>query len=552
MPKIDPSVIGALAAPFTLAASGLDKGKFVQKGGYGFNPETDLTPVYADAPTEGALSPSHVDAPAKKEATQTAASVGGTEPSAPAGITMEMLDNRIRAAIKGLGTPDPRTMRLLRDIDTLGREEAKQIDEDSKKQTLQLLANQTRDKELAERHAEERKNFQGEIDGIHRQMMDHEIDPRRMFKNGWQALGAALASAMGAFAQAYHPGKIPNTAMLVIDRAVQRDIDAQKSDFQKMGMAASMKQNAYGRLMQLHGDERRAEAQLGVLELNILRTEVERRTKLMQNERARKAGEITAAQIAAKAKQLANSTSADVYGRLLNTMMRQYGGAGGGAGGRASKLSATESQVLHLFGAVGSGAARLADADKGLKGSKIKPGYLGPVASFMNSIPHGWNNVKQYNQVSRMFMYTMMYSLSGKQVPEAELKRWEREFPKAKDTRATRRAKTLNAMGFALDRGISWFTTAPEDIKAKLKAANPETYRLTTETNPVKRMNMAAAYYDKYLGKKGQVFGQNVIRDSNVSTAAQEEALNRVLDNLIGIPGSQELIQGQDARTLPQ
>jgi hypothetical protein len=64
-----------------------------------------------------------------------------------------------------------------------------------------------------------------------------EIDPDRFYRGPVGAVRAilgAVAAAFGAYAQGLSGGKIPNTAVEIIQRAIDRDIDAQKANLQKL------------------------------------------------------------------------------------------------------------------------------------------------------------------------------------------------------------------------------------------------------------------------------------------------------------------------------
>jgi len=72
-------------------------------------------------------------------------------------------------------------------------------------------------------------------------------------------VAAAFATAIGAFAQGISGGKIPNTALQIINSAIDRDIFAQKEEMRKRKDVLMNKNNIYAQMMKRFGDERMAE-----------------------------------------------------------------------------------------------------------------------------------------------------------------------------------------------------------------------------------------------------------------------------------------------------
>ncbi len=105
---------------------------------------------------------------------------------------------------------------------------------------------------------QEALKVQRAVDEINNEILNYEVDPTRAYKSTWQVVGAAIAAAAGAYAQGLSGGRVPNTALAIINKAVDRDILAQKMELGKLQTAANMKNNIYGRMLQRHGDELRA------------------------------------------------------------------------------------------------------------------------------------------------------------------------------------------------------------------------------------------------------------------------------------------------------
>ena len=92
------------------------------------------------------------------------------------------------------------------------------------------------------------------IDTANKMVTNFEIDPRRLYKESYNAFGSAIAVALGQFGASLTGG--PNTAFQIIDRAVSRDIAAQRTQLDTLKFGAQQKVNAYSRLMDAYKDER--------------------------------------------------------------------------------------------------------------------------------------------------------------------------------------------------------------------------------------------------------------------------------------------------------
>jgi hypothetical protein len=441
----------------------------------------------------------------------------------------------MNAALGALGRPSAAVKHLARKQARLETAQGKELEGAYENIYETQLAQAAREQHVADAHRVERKRFEAQIDDVHKQMMDHEVDPRRMFKNSWQALGAAVASAMGAFAQAYHPGKIPNTAMLILDRAIQRDIDAQKTEFRKMGMLAGMKQNVYSRLLQTHGDERRAEIQTGVLAIKLLNTTIQSQKVRFNTARQQLAADMIVAQLDAKSKELANIEKARQSGAILRTLISKglYGpGAIGGAGAaKVDNLTNKDKEVLSLWGTASGGMAMLALADKGLG-----IGSYGPMASISRNMPYVWNSVKAYDQAVDMVMTDIIYAMSGKTVTKIELeKTWKPKFPKAEHTDKKRKEKATAILQAMATRGSSWLRTLNPGQQAHFAEANPDFMKILGKRDTKSRVLAVREFYERHLSnvtEAGEV-------GSGEPTQEELEAL-RFLEELRNQGGQQE------------
>ena len=103
------------------------------------------------------------------------------------------------------------------------------------------------------------KNAEGALNTATEKLATWEINPQRAFPDAFSKIAAVISVAMGAYAQGLSGGKIPNTALQIVNSAIDRDIDAQKMEYQKLKGLVDEKRNVYGMAMRLLGDERQAD-----------------------------------------------------------------------------------------------------------------------------------------------------------------------------------------------------------------------------------------------------------------------------------------------------
>jgi len=82
-----------------------------------------------------------------------------------------------------------------------------------------------------------------------------KIDPNRAFSSTGSKVAAAIAIALGSFAQGMSRGQMPNSALQIIEGAIKRDIDAQKTEMQKKKDVLLNRNNIYARMMARFNNE---------------------------------------------------------------------------------------------------------------------------------------------------------------------------------------------------------------------------------------------------------------------------------------------------------
>jgi len=93
-----------------------------------------------------------------------------------------------------------------------------------------------------------RADVQTQIQGlqnIQSQLSASKADPSRFWESRdlGQKAAIAIGLALGTFGSVISGGKAPNHAFDILERAIDRDIEAQRQDIQRLGMQANLQQN---------------------------------------------------------------------------------------------------------------------------------------------------------------------------------------------------------------------------------------------------------------------------------------------------------------------
>lgn len=181
------------------------------------------------------------------------------------------------------------------------------------------LARERRDIATAEKLRTDALNtVKGQIDLAEQAVSNFEIDPKRMFPTTAHAFGSALAMALGSFGSSLTGGE--NTAFKILDRAVARDIDAQKAELGKLQYMVGRKDSQYSKLLSEHGTERQAEALMRVQADKLFELEINRLEKMyggMINQQA-------VAAMRAQLEQRRGGNIANLAGHEFNAGMKKY------------------------------------------------------------------------------------------------------------------------------------------------------------------------------------------------------------------------------------
>ena len=94
-----------------------------------------------------------------------------------------------------------------------------------------------------------------DLEAMNQSVMDQRIDPARFYTaNRGAGLGAAASVALGVLGQGLNPN-LQNTAMVIIDRAIDRDIQAQVTDLANQQRGVQTARNLYGDMLRTFQEE---------------------------------------------------------------------------------------------------------------------------------------------------------------------------------------------------------------------------------------------------------------------------------------------------------
>jgi hypothetical protein len=126
-----------------------------------------------------------------------------------------------------------------------------QVAEENRKN---IEAEQILDQQRITKKEQAHTDYKKQLDTAMKDVDNYKIDPNRLFgKNTWKSIAAAIASGIGAYASTIS-GQ-PNFALNIIDKAVDRDIDAQKEELLKKKGKVGEIRNAYQDNLQRFKDE---------------------------------------------------------------------------------------------------------------------------------------------------------------------------------------------------------------------------------------------------------------------------------------------------------
>ena len=268
-----------------------------------------------------------------------------------------------------------------------------------------------------------------QMQAINDDIQNFKIDPNRAFRSTWQVVGAAIASAAGAYAQGISPNRIPNTAMAIINKAIDRDVLAQKMELGKLKTRAGIQNNVYARLLQLHGDEQRALGGAKVAAITVAEMKVKNLLSTARSTNQKLAGQAMLAKFAYdKEVTMAgiDSKNYSTAAHLMTSAIRDATVAAGKSAGSKGKLSTTErlANIIPMFTTLSKTFSKISKTGYLMHWSKIGK-YLGKGAEAAD--------VQAYEQARTLITKEIVSIFEGSKPSDLDWKVMVKLFPLAQE-----------------------------------------------------------------------------------------------------------------------
>ena len=199
---------------------------------------------------------------------------------------------------------------------------------------------------LQETHRLAERQAKGEIEDAEEMYKRQKIDPRRAFKSVGSQVAAALAIAAGAFATGLSRGQVPNSALAIIDKAIERDIDAQKSEMRKSKDVLKNKHNVYAQMLSRFGREDTAHQMATLMGLKKAKMDLDTLLTKHKSQSAQVNGEVMSAAIEVKMGDVRQKAMVGRHNAIALTAKKGTGA--GRKGGANDPLSMAQSVVARL------------------------------------------------------------------------------------------------------------------------------------------------------------------------------------------------------------
>ena len=286
---------------------------------------------------------------------------------------------------------------------------------------------------------------------ITNKLASFEINPQRAFPNAFSKVAAVISVAMGAYAQGLSGGKLPNTALQIINTAIDRDIDAQKMEYQKLKGLVDEKRNVYAAAMRMLGDERQADALLRTAAHQAFGT----RFKTLSQQMGIENSKISQAYQEAGLLQRENAARAQLDME-------------------AAKLASTAMPKISKEAKASVAAARgMAENLEGLaiKEEEVGTTWLG-LTWLSSKVPFIATDAKKYVDASKQMVLRMVNATSGKTMTKYEHKLFESWTPWPWETQQQKHDKMRNLLTSSSDAAVGWLSTEPRETQEYVLRSN--------------------------------------------------------------------------------
>ena len=297
--------------------------------------------------------------------------------------------------------------------------------------------------------AQEELNKAKSVLGIATEKLSNwDINPQRAFPNAFSKIAAVISVAMGAYAQGLSGGKLPNTALGIINNAIKTDIDAQKMEYQQLKGLVDEKRNVYGMAMRLLGNAEQAEQVAYSAAYQTYQAEINKIGK----EYGLEYGAIKL------------DSEIDARNRQLEVNAAKAASGGG-------KLSAEMKRSMTAYSSLGPKVRRLWDMSKNMN---VARGYL-------DKFWPGETTSKEFERLAEQAAADMVYAISGVTARQEEYDRAKKWAPRATDFEGMRIAKMIGLMEYAVEKGVEHYHATPDHLKATLSPHLRAMYEMTED-----------------------------------------------------------------------
>lgn len=290
-----------------------------------------------------------------------------------------------------------------------------------------------------------------------------EINPNRAFSNTFSKVAAVLGVAMGAYAQGLSGGKLPNTAMDIVKGAIDKDIAAQKMEFDKLKGLVDERRNVYAMGIRLLGSEQQAKQMAMTVAYRALTQ---------------------------KTKETANLMGFEIDLAKLEETEKYHEGLLANAAAKAGSESGIKNLPPEMRKALTSYGSITPKMKVLWRNSK----KMNRVTSFFQKyFMFGEQPADTYDRKSNMATKDIVHSLSGVAVRQEEFEQIDKWTPKSTDTDGQRAAKIMMSMEYGIEKGASMFRTLPANQKALIARNEPGLAAMYNERDPGKRQLLIMA-----------------------------------------------------------
>jgi len=284
-------------------------------------------------------------------------------------------------------------------------------------------------------------------------LANFEINPQRAFPNAFSKVAAVISVAMGAYAQGLSGGKLPNTALQIINTAIDRDIDAQKMEYQKLKGLVDEKRNVYAMAMRMLGDERQADALLRTAAHQAFGT----RFKTLSQQMGIDNSKISQAYQEAGLLQSENAARA-----RLDVL--------------AAKTAQSASEPPKISKEAKASVAAARGMTENLEGLAAKAEDVGPtwlaLTWLTSKVPFWATDSKKYVDASKQMVLRMVNATSGKTMTKYEHELFKSWTPWPWETAQQKHNKMHNLLTSSSDAAVGWLSTEPVETQEYVLRSN--------------------------------------------------------------------------------